>query len=310
MPKPKPKKMGNPNNQSVDGFRGVSAESLRAKRLAAKTPAGQQDADRIVSYDPKAVRAAIEAQACPFCGAGPYKSVGIHTARIHGVTAAELRKLAGWTKGARICSPEHSQKMNAVLTGRPDWKDMREKAAARAVAAGTISVASEVWVEIRKSASVERDTKIMQLFTGGETLGDIGSALGVSRSTVKAVLARNGMVADARSRRPPAYLERVRWGSQAQRQEIVNLYATGELPQWQIAERYDISQTTVSKILREHGECAKGDGTITRTLKPCGSMAAFRRHKRHGEIPCDACDAAYRDANVAVARKRVGGGDA
>ena len=29
-----------------------------------------------------------------------------------------------------------------------------------------------------------------------------------------------------------------------------------------------------------------------RTLKPCGTVAAYRRHTRHGEEPCDACKAA------------------
>ena len=28
---------------------------------------------------------------------------------------------------------------------------------------------------------------------------------------------------------------------------------------------------------------------MKRELKPCGTPAAFRRHKRHGEEPCDAC---------------------
>jgi hypothetical protein len=26
--------------------------------------------------------------------------------------------------------------------------------------------------------------------------------------------------------------------------------------------------------------------------KPCGTVAAFKRHKRNGETPCDACKAA------------------
>src|SRR5690606_29324388 len=30
-------------------------------------------------------------------------------------------------------------------------------------------------------------------------------------------------------------------------------------------------------------------GGPPRTLKPCGTVAAYRRHQRHGEPPCDEC---------------------
>nr|WP_211579473.1 hypothetical protein [Mobiluncus mulieris] len=32
-----------------------------------------------------------------------------------------------------------------------------------------------------------------------------------------------------------------------------------------------------------------GGGGIVRELKPCGTPAAYRRHKRHHEPPCEAC---------------------
>lgn len=32
-----------------------------------------------------------------------------------------------------------------------------------------------------------------------------------------------------------------------------------------------------------------------RQLKPCGTEAAYKRHKRNGEAPCDACARAHRD---------------
>lgn len=40
---------------------------------------------------------------------------------------------------------------------------------------------------------------------------------------------------------------------------------------------------------------------MTRTLKPCGTTAAYRRHLRKGEKPCGAC----RDANAAAKRAHV-----
>lgn len=113
MPRPKLKKMGNPNNQTVDAVRGVSAEALRAKRLAEKTPSGQQDENRLVSYDPAHVRAAIEAQMCPFCGAGPFGVLAGHTVRAHGIDRTQLRSLGGYTAKESICSPDAHARFGA-----------------------------------------------------------------------------------------------------------------------------------------------------------------------------------------------------
>lgn len=32
---------------------------------------------------------------------------------------------------------------------------------------------------------------------------------------------------------------------------------------------------------------------MSRSLQPCGSAASYRRHLRHGEVPCDACRVAH-----------------
>lgn len=36
---------------------------------------------------------------------------------------------------------------------------------------------------------------------------------------------------------------------------------------------------------------------MARTLQPCGTYAAYRRHLRKGETPCDLCKQASRDQN-------------
>lgn len=41
---------------------------------------------------------------------------------------------------------------------------------------------------------------------------------------------------------------------------------------------------------------------MARVLKPCGTMAAARRHYRYGEQPCDAC----RAAELAYQQARTG----
>ncbi|AZQ77657.1 hypothetical protein EJ997_10215 [Flaviflexus ciconiae] len=39
---------------------------------------------------------------------------------------------------------------------------------------------------------------------------------------------------------------------------------------------------------------------MARALKPCGTIAAYRRHRKNDEDPCDQC----REANAAVQRER------
>lgn len=45
---------------------------------------------------------------------------------------------------------------------------------------------------------------------------------------------------------------------------------------------------------------------MARGLKPCGTMAAYRRHLRRGEDPCDECREANTAASAASREKRAG----
>ncbi len=67
---------------------------------------------------------------------------------------------------------------------------------------------------------------------------------------------------------------------------------------------YRVSERTVYRILARHGAplAHKNKGrqrkrkaplSKPRELKPCGTEAAYRRHKRHGEYPCGLCLAAH-----------------
>lgn len=52
------------------------------------------------------IRAGIEAQVCPWCGAGPFKILAGHTTRLHGVDRNQLRDLAGVFYSTPVCAPE------------------------------------------------------------------------------------------------------------------------------------------------------------------------------------------------------------
>lgn len=50
-------------------------------------------------------------------------------------------------------------------------------------------------------------------------------------------------------------------------------------------------------------ETGKGGRPIT---EPCGTLAAYRRHKRKGEVPCAECRTAYNAAHRRYYAKRLG----
>lgn len=63
---------------------------------------------RYVPLTEERIRAAIAARVCPWCAAGPFKCLALHTRKIHGVDRWELRDLAGLTTRESVCTPELS----------------------------------------------------------------------------------------------------------------------------------------------------------------------------------------------------------
>ncbi len=47
-------------------------------------------------------------------------------------------------------------------------------------------------------------------------------------------------------------------------------------------------------------------GGPPRTPAPCGTYAAYRRHQRHGDRPCDACRETYNEHQRQMYRNRKG----
>lgn len=65
----------------------------------------------------------------------------------------------------------------------------------------------------------------------------------------------------------------------------------------ELAKRYSISVSTVYRYLAAAGQMQirdrrykrKAPAREPRVLMPCGTDAAYRRHKRKNEYPCSAC---------------------
>jgi ROS/MUCR transcriptional regulator protein len=61
----------------------------------------------------EAVRRAVEALMCPWCGKGPFKLLARHTNAAHGIDRNELRDRAGLCYNASVSSPDLSAQRSA-----------------------------------------------------------------------------------------------------------------------------------------------------------------------------------------------------
>jgi len=76
--------------------------TLRIHRLNKKGPPARLDDPTV-----EQLRECIRDGYCWWCDSGPWKVLAGHTSKAHGITAAELRRLAYLYKDTSICSPEH-----------------------------------------------------------------------------------------------------------------------------------------------------------------------------------------------------------
>lgn len=127
------------------GFRKVPVERLREQAALESPAAGTAEPKTPPSEE--AMRRAIEAQMCPFCGAGPWKALPIHTSKAHGVDKWELRERAGLTTRDPLCSPE-------VLK---DWAERAKKNdnVAAATAASRQARRPQRWTSVGKGKLVQ-----------------------------------------------------------------------------------------------------------------------------------------------------------
>ena len=69
----------------------------------------------------------------------------------------------------------------------------------------------------------------------------------------------------------------------------------------EIAEVVGVSREAVRRAL-----VAAGISDIRPALQPCGTPAAYKRHRAAGEIACDACRRANTEANIVYRGRRAG----
>lgn len=160
------------------------------------------------------MRKFIQAQQCPWCGRGPWKVLATHTRSAHGVSAAELRDMAGLVKQASICSDEHQANTRernrrvrgdrmppeavAALTARRehgrDRKTLgpagREAQRTRALAL-TTEQRQQAAMTLAKTLAAKNRPKydeILHLFDEGLRLKDIASRAQVGVTMVKSIV--------------------------------------------------------------------------------------------------------------------------
>ena len=157
------------------GEPGLSVVGGTAERLA--PPEGLQD------Y--------VRSQTCPWCGSGPWKSLGQHTRRAHGVSAAELRAMSGLPS---VCSTELSEGSRERLERRPDREATSAKGAAASKIVGAYAVASAVRHAATAEYRGERDADIAARAQRGERLIDIAALYGITKKRCWAILHQMGAV--------------------------------------------------------------------------------------------------------------------
>jgi len=78
-------------------------------------------------------------------------------------------------------------------------------------------------------------------------------------------------------------------------EEMTRLYVEEGMTLGEVGSRFGISNQTVSSRLTEAGVEMRPRGLNRKGLQPCGTSAAYTRHRRAGETPCDACRRANAD---------------
>src|SRR5450759_2825108 len=144
------------------------------------------------------IQRAIKHQACPACGAGPFRNLGIHIAKTHGLSAARLKERFGLNRSTSLASTEYAAKQSrsqlAAMARDPVLAALRKNAGAGALLLNGGVVRRD---EMREHASEVGRRVPMAAWAAiaarreaGERRTDIARDYGVCRSTITNVVKR------------------------------------------------------------------------------------------------------------------------
>jgi hypothetical protein len=161
--------------------------------------------------DRERARELVSEGMCPFCDAGPFKVVALHTEAKHETSAFDLRQLLGYVTRRSICDPEYrsacSQRasegfVNHVNHGTGDRNAARrETEASRRQLAERHAKAMTPEARIKAAAAksrtdrartLERDTRIVELRKQGWGAYRIAKAVDSTPSSVYRALRHYG----------------------------------------------------------------------------------------------------------------------
>jgi hypothetical protein len=198
--------------QTVARSGAVPVSGLTERNKVARAAAAGQHGV-LAAPSAASVRKFIEAQVCPWCGTGPWQVMAGHTSKAHGISAAELREMAGLIKAASICSPDHSKVTSERSRRRWDSAESSPLAA----------------------------------FSGGKGRKRSFSTAGRVAQREKAL----AQTAEQRQRRSENMRAARAAAGQPKHEEILQLYDQGLLLA-EIAVQADVSPITARRVIRAH----------------------------------------------------------
>lgn len=154
----------------------------------------------VIAPSESAIQAAIDAQRCPWCGAGPYKMLAGHTSKAHGVDRQELRRLAGLDSRSSICAPERSENARKHLISQNADGSLSKKGGQAAAERGIHFLGSQTRVAKLASANRLRDEAILSDYHAGLGREEIARRNATGTAVVARVLAAAGIKENGRRR--------------------------------------------------------------------------------------------------------------
>lgn len=155
-------------------------------------------ADEFSRFSRTDIQRAIKSQTCPACGAGPFRNLGIHIAKTHGIPAARLKERSGLNRSTSLASTEYAAKQSrsqlAAMARDPVLAALRKNASTGALLLNGGVIRRD---EMREHASemgrrvpMAAWAAIAARVEAGERRADIARDCGVCHRTITNVVNR------------------------------------------------------------------------------------------------------------------------